>query len=78
MNFGDSMDAPVEGHWGWMMSAADFQIVRDAGFDHVRVPMRVSAHAGERPPYEIDARFARRSSARTRATSSFGLNGFAR
>src|SRR5947207_15725846 len=36
INFGDAMDAPNEGDWGWTISAADFQTVRAAGFDHVR------------------------------------------
>lgn len=54
------MDAPVEGQWGWMIAASDFEMVRDAGFDHVRVPMRVSAHAAAGPPYEIEEPFALR------------------
>src|SRR5690242_20721225 len=46
ISFGDAMDAPNEGDWGWKISASDFVAVRQAGFDHVRVPMRISAHAG--------------------------------
>jgi endoglucanase len=60
INFGDAMDAPNEGDWGWMLSAADFQTVRAAGFDHVRVPMRISAHASAEPPYRIEGRFVHR------------------
>jgi endoglucanase len=60
MNFGDAMDAPNEGDWGWTLSASDFRTVRDAGFDHVRVPMRISSHAEARPPYRIEKRFQRR------------------
>jgi endoglucanase len=60
MNFGDAMDAPNEGEWGWSLSPGDFQAVRAAGFDHVRVPMRISSHAGVRPPYPIDRLFLRR------------------
>jgi len=60
MNFGDAMDAPNEGDWGWTLSASDFSTVRAAGFDHVRVPMRISSHADARPPYAIQGRFARR------------------
>jgi endoglucanase len=60
INFGDAMDAPNEGEWGWMLSASDFKTVREAGFDHVRVPMRISAHAGNVPPYKLEGRFARR------------------
>jgi endoglucanase len=60
MNFGDAMDSPNEGDWGWVLSSSDFRVVRDAGFDHVRVPMRISSHADFRPPYAIDKRFLRR------------------
>jgi len=60
MNFGDAMDAPNEGEWGWTISASDFKVVREAGFDHVRVPMRISSHAGAHPPYAIERAFLRR------------------
>src|ERR1051325_2880542 len=59
MNFGDAMDAPHEGDWGWVISASDFHAVREAGFDHVRVPMRFSAHVDTRPPYRVDGNFFR-------------------
>jgi endoglucanase len=60
MNFGDAMEAPNEGEWGWSLSAADFKVVHEAGFDHVRVPMRISSHASATPPYAIDRPFLRR------------------
>src|SRR5580692_10705851 len=60
MNFGDAMEAPNEGEWGWSLSAADFKVVHEAGFDHVRVPMRISSHASATPPYAIDRAFLRR------------------
>ena len=54
------MDAPNEGEWGLTISASDFKVVREAGFDHVRVPMRISSHAAARAPYAIDRTFLRR------------------
>jgi endoglucanase len=60
ISFGNAMEAPKEGDWGWTLSASDFRSVSKASFDHVRVPMRISAHADERPPYRIDARFLER------------------
>jgi endoglucanase len=60
MNFGDAMDAPNEGDWGWTLSAGDFKTVHEAGFDHVRVPMRVSSHAEAAPPYRIQGKFFKR------------------
>jgi endoglucanase len=60
MNFGDAMDAPNEGDWGFVLSASDFRIVHEAGFDHVRVPMRFSTHVDPSPPYRIQGHFLRR------------------
>src|SRR5581483_2197557 len=60
INFGDAMDAPNEGEWGWKISSSDFATVRAAGFDHVRVPMRISSHAEVHAPYRLERSFARR------------------
>jgi endoglucanase len=60
VSFGNAMEAPKEGEWGWILSAFAFATVREAGLDHVRVPMRISAHAGDRPPYVLDDRFLQR------------------
>jgi len=57
MNLGDALDAPTEGAWGVVLGASDFTAVRQAGFDHVRLPIRFSAHAGTSAPYTIDADF---------------------
>jgi hypothetical protein len=38
---------------GLPYAVRDAHAVREAGFDHVRVPMRVSAHAARQPPYKI-------------------------
>jgi endoglucanase len=57
MNLGNALDAPSEGAWGVVLDASDFVAVRQAGFDHVRLPVRFSAHAGTRAPYAIDAGF---------------------
>ena len=60
INFGDAMDAPNEGDWGHVLSASNFRIVHEAGFDHVRVPMRFSDHTAPQPPYSIERRFMKR------------------
>lgn len=60
MNFGDAMEAPTEGEWGVALSASNFQVVKEAGFDHVRVPMRINAHAAATAPYAIQSRFLAR------------------
>ena len=60
INFGDAMDAPHEGDWGWTISSSDFGVVHDGGFDHVRVPMRIGSHAETGAPYRIEKRFLHR------------------
>jgi endoglucanase len=57
MNLGNALDAPTEGAWGVVLDASDFTAVRQSGFDHVRLPVRFSAHAAWAPPYGIDAAF---------------------
>src|SRR5205085_6932384 len=56
----NALDAPSEGAWGMELKAEYFAAVHQAGFDSIRIPIRWSAHAGERPPYAIDPTFAAR------------------
>jgi endoglucanase len=60
INLGDALDAPSEGEWGVVLSASDFVDVRQAGFDHVRLPARFSGHALEKAPFTIEAAFLSR------------------
>jgi endoglucanase len=60
INFGNALDAPNEGDWGVVLAAADFARVRDAGFDHVRLPVRFSGHASSEAPYAIEPAFLAR------------------
>ncbi len=60
INLGNALDAPSEGAWGVVLAEGDFSRIRDAGFDHVRLPVRFSAHASASPPYSIDDDFFRR------------------
>ena len=60
LNFGNALDAPNEGEWGVVLAASDFIAVKQAGFDHVRLPVRFSAHADTTPPYQIQPAFLAR------------------
>jgi endoglucanase len=57
INFGNALDAPSEGAWGVVLKEEYFKAVKDAGFSHVRLPVRWSAHARNEPPYTINPRF---------------------
>jgi endoglucanase len=60
INLGNRLDAPNEGDWGATLDAKDFALIAQRGFDHVRLPVRFSGHAGAAAPYTIDAVFFQR------------------
>lgn len=57
VNLGNALEAPREGDWGVVLQEEYFQLIKDAGFDSVRIPIRWSAHAKLQPPYTIDPNF---------------------
>jgi endoglucanase len=57
INAGNALDAPSEGAWGPALDEAYFDYVAAAGFDHVRIPVRFSAHAAITAPYAVDPTF---------------------
>ena len=60
VNLGNAFDAPSEGEWGVVIQEEYFQIIKDAGFNSVRLPVRWSAHALSQPPYTINPEFMKR------------------
>lgn len=60
INFGNALDAPVEGEWGVVIEDDWFELVADAGFDSIRLPVRWSAHANQNAPYTIAEKFFQR------------------
>jgi endoglucanase len=60
MNLGNALEAPREGAWGMKLEAEYFALIRKAGFDSVRIPIRWSAHAAKKPPFTIDSAFLER------------------
>lgn len=60
VNLGNALEAPKEGQWGVTLREEYFGLIREAGFDSVRIPVRWSAHAKREPPYTIDSDFMKR------------------
>jgi len=60
VNLGNALEAPNEGEWGVTLQEEYFQLIKDAGFDSIRLPVRWNAHAMAKPPYTIDAEFFKR------------------
>ena len=73
VNMGNMLEAPNEGDWGLKLDEAWFSVIKDAGFDHVRIPTKWSAHSDDKPPYRIDPEFVARMDRALDAAHSAGL-----
>jgi endoglucanase len=60
INLGNMLEAPSEGEWGLTVQEEYFELIQEAGFDFVRLPIRWSSHADESAPYAIDPAFLER------------------
>jgi endoglucanase len=60
VNMGNALEAPNEGAWGVVLKEEYFDIIKQASFNSVRIPVRWSAHALAEPPYTIDPNFMKR------------------
>jgi endoglucanase len=60
INVGNMLEAPNEGEWGLVVQEEYFDLVKEAGFDFVRLPVRWSTHAEQDAPYTIDPVFLAR------------------
>jgi len=57
VNLGNALEAPNEGEWGVRLEEHYFDLIKQAGFDSVRIPTRWSNHAAYSVPYRIDGDF---------------------
>ena len=57
VNLGNALEAPTEGSWGVTLKEKYFQLIKDAGFNGVRIPIRWSTHAKIDSPYTINNSF---------------------
>lgn len=60
VNFGNMLEAPVEGAWGVTLTDDFIDKAAAAGFESVRLPVRWSNHASATAPYTIDPAFMAR------------------
>jgi endoglucanase len=57
INLGNMLDAPREGDWGVTLKPEYFEIIKQAGFDSVRLPVHWPAHTQDFAPYRVDPAF---------------------
>jgi endoglucanase len=60
VNLSNALEAPNEGDWGVKLKEEYFDIIRQAGFNSIRLPVRWSGHALTEKPYTIDPNFFKR------------------
>jgi endoglucanase len=60
VNLGNALEAPNEGEWGMVLQEEYFHLIKEAGFNSVRIPIRWSTHASQTFPYTIDPAFFER------------------
>ncbi len=60
VNLGNALEAEQEGWWGVTLEESFFRLAKEAGFDHVRVPIAWHHHTETSPPYRIDETFFQR------------------
>ncbi|MEM1150809.1 MAG: glycoside hydrolase family 5 protein [Pseudomonadota bacterium] len=53
INLSNALEAPQEGEWGYVVRAQDIIAISRAGFDTVRLPVKVSAYTGPAPDFQI-------------------------
>jgi endoglucanase len=74
VNFSNALEAPSEGVWGMVLESSFFDLVKEAGFDTIRLPVSWTAHATEEAPYTIDAEFMARVQWAVDEATARGLN----
>ena len=57
INFAGDFEVEPRGDWGQPILDADFALAAEAGFDHVRLPVRWSSYTGPAPEFTIDPVF---------------------
>lgn len=73
INLGNALDAPAEGEWGVVLKEEYFKLIKEAGFDSVRIPVRWSNHALAEAPYTIDPVFLARVDWAVDTALAYGL-----
>jgi endoglucanase len=60
INIGNALESPNEGDWDVKLEEGYFQLIKDAGFNSIRQPIRWDSHAMGKAPYTIDPNFMAR------------------
>jgi len=73
INLGNALEAPKDEDWGVTLKEQYFQLIKDAGFNSVRIPVRWSAYALMDEPFTIEKSFFKRVDGAVESAISKGL-----
>lgn len=74
INFAGDFEVEPRRSWGEPILDADFALAADAGFDHIRLPIRWSSYTGAAPDFAIDPGFFAEVDAMVELAQLNGLN----
>ncbi len=57
INIGNALEAPFEGAWGISLEEAYFRLIKNAGFQTIRLPVSWGHHTSKSAPYTIEQDF---------------------
>ncbi|HMO34690.1 MAG TPA: glycoside hydrolase family 5 protein [Gemmatales bacterium] len=57
INLGNALEAPRGQNWGVTIEDEYFKLIKNAGFQHIRLPVRWNDYADKNPPYAIEGDF---------------------
>ena len=60
INLGNGLESPRKGAWGYRIDDEHLELIKKAGFDSVRIPIRWSVRAGKEPPFTVEPKFFER------------------
>jgi endoglucanase len=73
VNYGNMLESPREGEWGARYNDEYPRLVKAAGFDSVRIPVRWSSRTAKLEPFRIDPEFMNRVKSVVEQNLSQGL-----
>lgn len=74
VNFGNALEAPGEGAWGLTLQSKYFDLVKQGGFQSIRLPISWTHHADNTTPYRIEPAFLARVDWAISEAKKRGLN----
>jgi endoglucanase len=74
VNIGNYLEAPRGQDWGMRLEPGDFERIKKAGFNSIRLPVKWSSYALANPPFTIEADFLQRVDGYLDLAEKAGLN----